>query len=506
MKRIKYIGVYTLLVISLFILGCHKDTGNYDYQPINEIALSDKASEARMEVKLNDKISLEPAIAQTISKDVSNLEYHWSYYEERADGGSSEFIKLSDTKKLELTIQPPFILGRNYRIISEVKDKTTGVSAYLYYGIAVVNEFSQGWIIMEDKAGVAQLSLILPDARVILGQSRPLIGKPVKLEITARSITDDLSPSGRRLYVIGESNGFELDYQTLIQKLAYKDLFYDVPSPIKLEYINWPSSIGIAINNGHVHSNLTGGFPGAKRWGAALLSTKGSMNYKVAPYVAGGIALVNGYTTYPSVVYDNTNKCFAYVGSAIGGAGAALTPFPTTASNPAIFDMNNVGLTMVYMDSANISGEFNAILKDDANMPYLLRFKALYLNSASPVVTLNKYQMTAPEILSLSAAAGATSTPHIFYAVGNKLYRHETSSNSTIQPYSFAAGETVTKMEYQVLPPGSTSPRLVVATWNGTAGKVYYFNLSNLGEFSTYSQVFTGFDKIVDMVYKVPGT
>lgn len=506
MKQRNYIYSWLLVLISTVFLGCYKDSGNYDYTAINKLSLSDPAKDSRIQLKLNDMLELEPTVIQSINKDESNLEYHWSYYEQRADGGPSDYISLSNSKKLEAILRAPdFILGRNYRVISEITDRNTGVSAYLYYNIAIVNEYNQGWILLEDLSGTAQLSFILPDGRTVVGLSKPDIGKPVKLELAARTITDDLSPSGRRIYVIGEQNGFELDYQTLTPKLGYNDLFYIVPNPIKIEYLNWPSSIGIAINNGIVHSNLTGGFPGAKRWGAALLSTKKSLDYKASPYVAGGIIAASGFSSYPSVVYDNTNKCFAYIGSAIGGAGAALTAFPSSASNTEIFDMNDVGMEMLFMDSANIVGEFNAIMKDAGNAPYLLRFKTLYQTSGSPVITLAKYQMNAPDIINLSAAAGATATPHVFYAEGNKLYRHETTSNTTTQPFSFAAGETVTKMDYQQKGEGLTNPRLVVATWNGTEGKVYYFSLSNVGDFTTYSEVFTGFGKVMDLAYKVPG-
>jgi hypothetical protein len=506
MKKINYSLLYILAAFLLAAAGCAKDKGSFDYAVINKLKLSDTATKAPIELTLKDTLKLQPVITQTVDKDETNLEYYWTYYELRADGGASDYFSLPAGKKLQMPILgSAFVLGKSYRVISEVKDKKTGVSTYLFYQVNIVNEFNQGWLLLEDKSGTSQLSFILPDGRTIKGFAQLPIGKPVKLELAARAITEDLSPSGRRLYVIGETTGFELDYQTMLKKFDYKDLFYQLPAKIAMQYLNWPSSIGIAINDGIVYSNLTGGFPGAKKWGAALLSTKGNYSYKAALDVAGAI-LLTGQSGYPSVVYDNTNKCFAYIGSAIGGAGAALTAFPNAASDVSIFDLNNTGLTMVFMDSANIVQQFNAIMKDAANVPYLLRFKTAYRTATeSPVMTLAKYQMNAPEILNLSAAANSTTTAHLFYAVGGKLYRHEVTSNTTTQPFSFPAGETVTKMDFQQVMPGATTPTLVVATWNGTEGKVYYFPVSSTGEFSTYSNVFTGFSKITDLVFKVPG-
>lgn len=505
MKKNNFL-IYTLVLLLLIAGGCSKDKGNYDYAVINQVKLSDTVK-AAIELTLKDTLKLSPAITQTVAKDENNLEYNWSYYELKPNGDTAAFRTLPAGKKLVVPVLgSAFVLGKSYRVISEVKDKPTGVATYLYYTVSIINEFNQGWLLLEEKNGGSQFSFILPDGRVIYGFNQPPVGKPVKLELAARAITDDLSPSGRRLYVIGENTGSELDYQTLQKKFDYKDLFYQLPSTINMQYLNWPSSIGIAINNGIVYSNLTGGFPGAKKWGAALLSTKGDYNYQVALDAAGAI-LLTGQSGYPSVVYDNTNKCFSYIGSAIGGAGAALTRFPDAASDAGIFDLNNVGMTMVFMDSANIVQQFNAVMKDAAGVPYLLRFKTAYRTATeSPIMTLAKYQMNAPGIVNMSAAAGSTTTAHLFYAVNNQLYRHEITSNTTIQPFSFAAGEAVTKMDFQQTMPGATTPVLVVATWNGTEGKVYYFPVSATGEIAAYSNVFTGFAKIKDLVFKVPGT
>lgn len=499
--------LYILTALLLTATGCYKDNGNYDYIVLNKVTLSDTAARGALNLTLKDTLKLEPAVQQSGTQTDANLTWLWQYYEVRADGGPSQYISLSSVKKLVLPINGSgMVLGKTYQFVSQVKDNNTGVSTYLYYTVNIVNEFSQGWMILEEQTGNSRMSFILPNDTVVRGFVQYPIGSPFKLELCARALTDDLSPSGRRLYVIGENSGYELDYQTLQKKFDYKDLFYQLPSVVKMQYLNWPSSIGIAINDGIVHSNLTGGFPGAKKWGAPLLSVKGDYNYKVALDVAGAIG-ENGFTTYPSIVYDNTNKCFSYVGSAIGGAGAALTRFPEGASgDKSIFDMNNVGLTMLYMDSANLPREFNAVMKDASNMPYLLRFKTAYRTATeSQVLTLQKYQMNAPDILNMSAATNSTSTAHLFYSVGNKVYRHEIPSNTTTASFSFAAGEQVTRMDFIKSMPGRETAVLVVATWNGTEGKVYYFPVSATGEITNFSKVFTGFLRIKDLVFKVPG-
>ncbi|HTG57541.1 MAG TPA: hypothetical protein VL943_14790, partial [Niabella sp.] len=111
--------------------------------------------------------------------------------------------------------------------------------------------------------------------------------------------------------------------------------------------------------------------------------------------------------------------------------------------------------------------------------------------------------MNAPGIVNATALASSTLTPHIFYAVGNKLHKYETTSNVSSEVFNLPAGETVTQMDYVRAAAGTGLQRLVVATWNGTEGKVYYFNISSVGDLgSNYTQVFNGFKKIIDFVYK----
>ncbi|MCH5686069.1 hypothetical protein LWM68_18525 [Niabella sp. W65] len=58
-------------------------------------------------------------------------------------------------------------------------------------------------------------------------------------------------------------------------------------------------------------------------------------------------------------------------------------------------------------------------------------------------------------------------------------------------------------MDYLKAVSGTGQQRLVVATWNGSEGKVYFFNVSAVGDLGgSYTHVFNGFNKIIDFAYK----
>jgi hypothetical protein len=160
-----------------------------------------------------------------------------------------------------------------------------------------------------------------------------------------------------------------------------------------------------------------------------------------------------------------------------------------------VANLNNLGKDLVYMDEANIIRAYNAILKDGAGQRHLLR---ITFSTSDYVLTSFIQAMNAPEIDKAAAFASSQSSPHIFYGAGNLLYRYEATSNTTTQPYSFPAGENITHIRCRA------GVEMMIATWNGTTGKVYKFNITNTGAITggTFAKEYSGFGRIIDMRYK----
>lgn len=482
------------------LAGCYKDDSTEAVLRINELKLSDTAAAGRIVILFGDTLKLKPTLSQSTGADMSKLKFVWKAYDNSAtQSGVVPFDTLGFSLQLKAPIKPPFILGNSYRVTLTATDTVAGTSAFLSYNITVNNIYGQGWLVLEDKGGLGDLSFIFPNQTVEHGvytkvNTTPLV-KPRKLELTSFGLTDDISTAGNRMYILAESGSQEYNYVTMVKKFDLSTVFFTPPSVMNPQRVTWigegnPGSLyatlGVAINNGLVHSNLVGGFPGVKKWGAATVTPgqSGNLNYNLAPYIAGG-------TTYTAVVYDNRGKRFWSVG------GTSLVAFPSTASTE--FDMNNVGMEMLFMDSASVVRNYNAVMKGGDGLPYLLRFTT----TANPA-TLGKVQMNAPGILSMKAATSATLTPHIYYSGDNVIRKYETTSNTTTVAYTLPAMEQVTFMKYQKSIPGGTGSRVLVGTWDGTQGRLYYFPTTLTGDLEAYSHVFTGFGKIIDAAYKVP--
>lgn len=503
------------LLTTLLLSSCYKDDSNTEINPVNKIQITDDKSKTPMIIYQGDSLKLKPKLSQSILKNIDQLEFTWILYNNNGSVNlAAPRMELSKEYELKYLIKPdPFVLGEPYILRLAVKDKESGVSSFLNYSLSVGNKYVIGWLVLEDKAGIGDLSFILPDFSVEHGiytdRNTTAITGPKKLEITPFPVTDDISAAGKRLYILADNGSQEYNYLTMVKKFDYSFLFFSAPSIQKPSLMTWTSqytysgvrspALGLAINNGKLHSNLVGGFPGVKKWGDIALNPQGNQNYSLASYAVGGVS-------YPAIVYDNIGKRFYRVQgfnpNPVAGTLESFPDGPTTGvSNPAIFDMNNVGLTMLFQDSADVVNDYNAIMKADNNTTYLLRYKTAN-TSVAPVITLGKIAMNAPGILNYSAAAGSTSTPHIYYGTGNVLSTYETSSNTVVETYNFPAGENITAIKYAKYFVDRTGAKLAVATWNGTVGKTYFFSINATGSIGSYTNVLSGFGKIVDLAYK----
>lgn len=122
--------------------------------------------------------------------------------------------------------------------------------------------------------------------------------------------------------------------------------------------------------------------------------------------------------------------------------------------------------------------------------------------AAEPTINVAKQHLDAPGLTKAADLSCSTLSPHIFYVADAKLYRYEVTSNSYTVEYQLPTNETVSKIKFERHGYGQGLPRLIVATWNGTEGKVYYFKVSPTGTIQSLDKTFTGFGRIIDLAYK----
>ena len=517
MKIFKYLSVINnMLLRSAFgwamlaavllaaVSGCVKDDSNTSLAVINKVTLEDSARLNTITVVMNDSLVLTPTVQASVAG--SEQQYTWDVYD---NSPASEYTLprtvIADTKDLHFKVQgTPFTVGHQYLLRLNVTDTKSGVSTYLYYQLNIVGNYDKGWLLLEDNKGELDLSLMQSDSNIFhhlySGISTYLpLGTPRRLYVGKMSVTDDLADPGKRLYLLGSSGIVQLSYTSMEVELTQNDLFFNAPV-MDRQYIQWASysygtavygNDGVIFNDNKLYYNLTGGFPGEKRWGGMLTSATDGIDYSLYPYMAS----TSSYSSPISkTVYDNQNKKFLLVTS------SGLSEIPSDLSSPDLFMMNNVGLTMVYMDSSNTVDEWNCLMKDGDGKGFYLRFST---KTGITKATLQKQAVADARVIKAANFTSSTNTQHIYYTVDHSIWRYEVASNTTKKLYDLPAKDDITKMYFDKNGAlGSAQATLIVATYDGAEGKLTYFPVGDLGEIGQPAKTVGGFDKIVDIAYK----
>ena len=493
--------IYLTFILGLSLWGCAKDKGNYDYKNLQKIEIQDQQVSGTIFVQQGASLKLSPNI--NLNGNSEDLSYEWFVY---LNSPSASYIqdstKIASTKELDYIVDPTiFTIGETYKLTYKVTNNQTGISSFYFYQLSISDLFTKGWMFLENKQGKADLSMILNDGTIyhdiytFRNPGSPIYN-PKCFTISHASITDDVGPSGKKYYIVGENDAVELDGTTMLKRFDYNFLFFAPPTTINPQYIAWGGSsgnnIGMIVNNGHVHINMVGGFPGAKKFGAQLRSPENGYDYALAPQHISG----NTYTdTYNVIMYDTMNKRF------YGVTTSALNAIEDANQTANIFDMNDVGLDLIKLDSSNVTEIRNAIMKDEMGKGYLLQFRTLR-NASNPSITVGKQEISSPGIAQAADVTASTLSPHLFYVYDSKIYRYEVTSNTFTVEYSLPSNEVVTKIKFQKHGYGNAIPRLIVTTWNGSEGKVYYFKVSQTGTIESLDKTYTGFGKIIDLAFK----
>lgn len=500
----KHLKKYMYLMLLLIIGACAKDSNNFAYDEPFDFQISDEEVIGVIQIRQGAMLDLSPNFDDS-NGDYSYLWFAWP--NSGALGYRNERDTLGTEKHLAAEIKPSYyIVGEPYKLTFKVTDNRTGVSDFYFYDLRITNVYSEGWMVLEDRNGQADFSMLLPDGEVLrqiyssINPGHP-ITQPLMLGLSRGSVNDDIDPLPvRKFYIAGRNDAVELDVLTMQKKADFDFLFFQPPPVTQLSFIGWSgTSLGVMVNEGLLITNFVGGFPGAKKFGLYMQAPEFEYDYEMAPFVAN----IGEYdwrahpVVYQHIMYDQKNKRFYNV------TGESMGTFPTNASN-STFDMNDVGLTMKYMAPSNISNAHNAIMYE-SSQAYLLQFSSLTTEGNS-VITQSKRLINAPHISEISASSIASSTlsGHIFYGHENALYRYAINSNSNRQEHLFSVNEEIVNIKFRkITENGEEYGQLLVATWDGLESKLYDFSVSATGIITaSHEPAKGGFDRVVDMVYK----
>lgn len=560
-KNILRITIISTLVVLAFS-ACKKDLGNYKYNPANTITITtDMATVDPLVVVTNDSIvvkqndSLKVNILLSQTKPAGELSFEWIIIQNAGTLANPSQYVAGNAQQLKTKI----LLSPNlYKLVVKVTDKTTGVTFYKFYTLNVDTApwGNEGWVILQDQAsqGGCDISIITSRDAVnpgtvysnlyFLANNHKLPAGTYKMAVMNYGNTLRIQKLAF-FYPGGGTQVRSTDYQ---DSSVASSWFVIPPSVVNVESNAVAPISGqyeTMINNGQLYYQTVNaatiktppivfGAPVAGSWPA--LSQYFMMN-------ANG-----GYCT----LFDKVNRCFLHINMsnntlipttqpdvpnqhwpAYSGTGGAVNLSVTGKG----YDLNNIGRDLVYTENAQMTDGlvqpiYYCIFRNTAkDSTFLYQFTSNSTGIVNNIITGRYFlkdaitNVTGINTASIFAVPAFTTTAvsNVFYYVpgnakntvyvGNPSYTGTLPATTTSHlGYSFPAGTIIKAMKvfksgYIAASVPSTEGRVLVVatdeTANGNGNNVYFFNLTNVGEINnTPANVYTGFDKIIDIAFK----
>lgn len=556
MKRTKITLLSSFLVALLFI-GCYKDKGNYDYQDPESLNISTDLDKVDRNVfitadsiDLNQNDSLKVRIKVNSSIGVaSDYNYEWLIIQYNSGSPNpKEHIIGSDVNlDIKVTLAPNL-----YRLVVKLSNKTSGVSFYKHFAlnVAAAPWGNEGWLVLQDQSigGGVDLSVITTRDGIVKGKvydnvyslfnKHRLPQGTYKVNVTNYATNLRL----QRVTFFYPNGGIEVRSTDFADSTKSEGWFAYAPMNSNFQMNGSAGGSGSGweyiINNNQISYRQVSAL--SIKAPPIFFSPPFLGTFSLSPFVINSVNS-DAYAT----LYDKTNRCFFLLNvGAAGGtvsfvpnvddvpnkhfanyAGTAADLHPVTGSG---FDLNNMNHNLIHAENAQpmttSNGYWNCIFRnDDGNATYLIQFQRLiaYLNNFKT----GRYLLTEANCPGINSATLFASPTHLplpggafYYVTGNKIYTVDVNPLATSTAkvgLNFPVGTIIKVMKtlnsgYTAANLPATEGRVLVVATDETASggghKVYFFNLNATGDITgspeSPADVYTGFDKITDVVFK----
>jgi hypothetical protein len=502
MLKIEYLKQTVCFLLLLMVFSCQKDIGNYDYQEINAVDFA--GIEKSYSTLLGEKFKITPVLK--FSKDENNDDSRYTFEWVGINTGNvlpgDRQKLLAKTRNLDVVMQIP---PGSYKVYYNVTDNQTGVRYSTSFMMKVETSIYEGWMVLNDVNGVARLDMVskinnvftpIVDVLASTGSELVLKGKPVNVYCYAYKSSD------YGIYVSTDQATNRVDPETFKWKNTFNlsyEMVANVPQNFHADFFAAIKSMGAnaymyAAGNVYYYFNVF-----QINYSTPINLVKGeTAPFRAAPFLAAAIDPSN-YNAR-AVMFDVDKKRFLNHGNNESNS--------FTFSASTLFDFNNVGMDLVYMEYSEYnSGDVFAVLRNPAGKIFLARFNAF-----------TGLQTYFSEILGTDIANGqyfAVSPVfgYLFYSSGGKLYEYDTSLKTSKLMLDKGA-EKISLLKFPDLGSVYNKPdyakkkiQLIVASYNPALpadknGKMETFDVPSLNGNLVPVDQYTGFGKIISIDYR----
>lgn len=504
MKHIFKLIIFTL-GLAVVMHSCSRDGSSFDVNTINGIEI-DTTGMSSLAVLQFDNLVVQPNL-NLAGLSESQLSYEWKINLEPND---TLYQVLSDTKNLDSPITfKPTNPGYTHQLVYTVTDLSTDIDYMMSWPLTVLNNIGEGIVVAETTDGTTTDLSHIMSPEVTTDYSEVSVKHQVFSNINGTTIPG-ITRQIKYYQIYGESALLGITDETIyrIQTLDYTlvgtngDLFFTPQPTYAPQALDQVAQGSLLINDGKLTSAY---FASTRLFG-------GPFNID---YTIPGIVATNPLNN-PAVVlnyYEETISKFVYQPS-ITQFGDRNN-YEIAADVAAPFDPAAVTNKENLAAGTGTNGDFKHLLKDKSTGAielYIFNGGVSAYPTPEPPKAIGYYDLTsAPGIGQATSFVFLNDQKVLYYATANKIYAvlYSTATPTVQERYTAPAGEEIgvlqiyQQADYPMRSSGSYLPlnnkALMMATYNGTEGKVYLLPFINtgIGNIDTPNiKTFTGFGRI----------
>ncbi|MBL1410037.1 PKD-like family lipoprotein [Sphingobacterium faecale] len=499
--RTKIIAIATCTIF--LIVSCYKDQGNYEYLPIEEIAING-INENYSGYSLEETISIVPNIDTKI--DEKNLEYLWMVYPKQ-NSTVAEIDTIGDKKDLNYSLNIP---QGDYILTFQVKNKTNNYIVSKSTNLQSTTRFARGfYVLKETNIGETDLDLHINDMNkaedlIIRTEGHSMPGKPTNLGINfGYSFIDNKVQKmvgGKVIVPMTTLEARTLRINDMQQIYGYQDMFFEDKNTNEVPYFfNRIGYTTYMVTSQGIYSTVSMPEFGLYTSGKFGIATQPA---GISPYI------VKCQQASSLFYFDSSGKRFLAT-----DRNGAIHEF---SDDGKIATPNQIPHSCLFMGSfhhSSIGSRITAIFQSNTDINQRLLYSINYKNSnfSNPiekVITLRE------DLASSKASRYATNGKdvRILYSVSSKneiyAYNIDTEQEIKLTPDSFPLDEEVTYIAHKYWNGANDATNrfnyLVLATFKDGRYRLFLYNMLGGQPTGAPAMVLEGKGKVKDVQYALP--
>lgn len=469
MKNILFLFAVILVVL---VAGCYDDEGSYDYQDINEVAVSGLGKEISVIYK-NDTIRITPELEFSMdSTTPDRYEYEWKAVPGLSNDNPGGVIGCSRNLKYFTELFPG-----SYSLYLKVRDKQTGLIWMNYVPLTVRTAVARGFLLLGeneegyvgmDMIGMASDTIVLKD--LLKNNGLPLLKDPIRVMYTG-SYTASFDPYVR-LWVMTKEGSYHVN-TTTFEGSELNNLRSKVYTTFDIPEVLTPVHMVAKSRSGSMSSTRLMICDNGDAFVASLYSgeyysnpvnrTSKSLDvlYKAFPFIFSAPGYVYGF-----VLYDTDNNRFLRMGT----FDSYTKELKDKAEDLFPWNQEDNGRKLVYgentMNTGGSAGNGNsfALMKDGSDLFYLYRFYAY--SNATKTGGFSIDPTLATNLKEARLFAFSSKRTLFLYAVGKTLYAYDYNEGHE-KLYTKEFEDEITMVKFDI-ESNTAYNDLYIATYNRT--------------------------------------